>query len=69
VLVADRAWSLAGAGGYGLEPGDIIHSAAGRSVRGIEDLRRTVEGVPAGAPVGLQIERAGTLMFLALERR
>jgi serine protease Do len=69
VLVVNRAWGGVTMDEYSLQPGDVIHEAAGRRVRNVEDLRDAVESAPSGSPVGLRVERAGQLMFLAVERR
>ena len=69
VLVANRAWGTVAPDEHSLQPGDVIHEAAGRRVRRVEELRAAVESVPIGSPVGLRIERSGKLLLLAIERR
>ena len=59
--------ALAGAGLAGqdaVEPGDVVHAVNGTSVDTVEALRGTLEAVPDGAPLVLQIERAGMLSYL-----
>jgi S1-C subfamily serine protease len=67
VLVADRAWSVAGVLGLGLEPGDVIHEAGGVPVRNVDELKRVVDSVSPGRAIGLQVERAGVLLYVAVE--
>jgi len=59
--------ALAGSGVAGpnaIEPGDVVHEVNGSLVDGVESLRRALEGVAEGAPLVLQIERAGILSYL-----
>jgi serine protease Do len=59
--------ALAGAGPAGqnaMEPGDVIHGVNAMAVDTVESLRSRLEAVPDGAPIVLQIERAGMLTYL-----
>jgi serine protease Do len=59
--------ALAGLGLTGqntIEPGDVVHAVNGSAVDTVESLRSALETVPDGAPVVLQIERAGMLVYL-----
>jgi serine protease Do len=69
VLVANRAWSATAPHEHGLHPGDVIHEAAGRIVRDLDGLKAAIGTVPVGSPIGLQVERGGKLLYLAIERR
>jgi serine protease Do len=51
----------------GLQPGDVIHSLNRSEIDSVEGLRQALRGVAPGAPVALQIERAGKLAWLAFE--
>jgi hypothetical protein len=54
--------ALAGTGLAGenaIEPGDVVHAVNGTAVDAVEALRSVLEAVPGGAPIVLQIERAG----------
>jgi len=48
-----------------LETGDVILAVNGAAVRGIDDLRATLAGLPAGGAVALQIQRNEELVYLA----
>ena len=50
------------------QSGDIIYSINGKPVSDVPSLRSYLSGLNAEAPVVLQVERAGRLMFLTLER-
>ena len=54
-----------------LQPGDVIYSLNGSTVDRVATLNALVEAVGPGTPSVLQVERQGTLMYLAfrLERR
>jgi serine protease Do len=65
VLVAAMAASAALE--TGLQPGDVIHSVNGAAVASLEDLRAALGRFKPGDAVALQIEREGSLMYLALE--
>ena len=49
------------------KPGDIIHSVNGQYITGIDQLRAMLRDMKSGAPIVLQIERSGQLLFLPLE--
>jgi serine protease Do len=53
--------------GSGLKPGDLIHSFNGTPVITIEALRSSVEAMKPGSPVVMQVERDGSLEFVAFE--
>ena len=52
------------AGQNAIEPGDVIHAVNGTAVDAVDSLRSTLESVPDGAPIVLQIERAGMLSYV-----
>ena len=66
VLVAARSADAPSAE-QGLEAGDLIVSMNGVPVLTLVELRSAVGRLPARAPVVLQIQREGQLMFIALE--
>ena len=43
----------------------MIHAVNGQWISDLSALRAAVDGVKVGAPVVLQVERRGTLMYLA----
>jgi len=47
-----------------LKAGDIVHELNGRSVHSVESLRAALQGVGAGNPVALLMERAGQLFYV-----
>ena len=49
----------------GLDVGDIISQINGTPVRGLADVRTTLDGLRTGDPVVLQLERRGELTYLA----
>ena len=51
-------------GQSGAEPGDIIHGVNHTAVDSVEALRAALDAVGAGAPLVLQIERAGVFSFV-----
>lgn len=51
-----------------LLPGDVIYSLNNRGVAGLAPLREALKGLPPGAPIVLQVERAGALRYVVLER-
>ncbi len=53
--------------GEGPQPGDVIHSVNGATVKNIDQLRNDLRGLKPGAPIVLQIERDGLLSYLVLE--
>ena len=59
--------ALAGTGLAGesaIEPGDVVHGVNGAAVDTVEALRSGLEAVHDGAPIVLQIERAGMLSYV-----
>jgi S1-C subfamily serine protease len=59
--------ALAGVGLRGqnaVEPGDVVHAVNGTAVDAVESLRSTLEAIPDGAPIVLQVERAGMLQYV-----
>lgn len=50
-----------------LQAGDVIHAVNGEPVTGLAGLRETLESIPVGDPVVLQVERNGGLRFMAFE--
>jgi serine protease Do len=48
-----------------LQPRDVIRSLNGRRLGTLEALREEVKALPPGAPVTLQIQREGRLMYLS----
>ncbi len=49
----------------GLQPGDVIHAVNGQWVSDLAALRGIVDSAKPGAPLVLQFERGGVLMYLA----
>jgi S1-C subfamily serine protease len=49
----------------GLMPGDVIHAVNGQWISDLPALRSAIDSAKPGAPVVLQIERRGVLMYLA----
>jgi hypothetical protein len=47
-----------------MEPADVIHAVNGTPVDGVESLRRTLESIPDGATMVLQVERGGVLSYV-----
>ncbi len=54
------------AGDDGLRPGDAIYAANGRAVTSVQALRDALEPLAPGAPVALQVERAGRLTYVTV---
>jgi serine protease Do len=52
------------AGQNAMEPADVIHAVNGTPVDGVESLRHTLESIPDGAPMVLQVERGGVLSYV-----
>ena len=50
-----------------LRPGDVIHSLNQEPVSNLAKLRQLLEGLAPGAPAVLQVERSGSLRYVALE--
>jgi serine protease Do len=53
--------------GAGLQPGDVIISMNSKIVDSIETLRKMLDGLQAGQPVVLQVQRSDHLKYLVLE--
>ena len=51
----------------GLQAGDVIHALNGMPVDSVDKLRSMTQGLKIGAPVALQIERDGGLMYVSFE--
>jgi S1-C subfamily serine protease len=49
----------------GLQPGDVIHAVNGQWIADLPALRQAIDAARPGAPVVLQLERRGVLMYLA----
>jgi serine protease Do len=63
----------AAAGGAGpsadpLAPGDVIYSLNNRGVTSLARLREALQAIPPETPVVLQVERAGTLRYVVVDR-
>jgi S1-C subfamily serine protease len=59
--------ALAGTGLAGpnaIAPADVVHGVNGKPVDTVESLRSALDAVPDGAPIVLQIERAGMLSYV-----
>ena len=54
---------------FGDQPkeGDVIHAVNSERISSVEALRSKLNGLKSTDPVVLQVERAGSLMFLVLE--
>jgi S1-C subfamily serine protease len=65
VVVASAVASALDSDNGSLAPGDVIHAVNGQWISDLAALRAAVDAVNVGAPVVLQIERRGTLMYLA----
>jgi serine protease Do len=65
VVVASASATVLDSDNGGLQPGDVIHAVNGQWISDLPALRAAVDGVKAGTPVVLQIERRGALMYLA----
>ena len=66
VLVAARSADSPMAD-HGLHPGDVIVSMNGAPITALADLRSGIGRLPTHAPVVLQVQRDGQLMYIALE--
>ena len=51
----------------GLQTGDIIHTMNGTAVDSVDQLRTMTHDLEIGAPVALQIERDGGLLYVSFE--
>ncbi len=65
VVVASASASVLDSDNGGLAPGDVIHAANGQWISDLAALRGVVDSAKPGAPLVLQIERRGVLMYLA----
>jgi len=65
VVVASASATVLDSDNGGLAPGDVIHAANGQWISDLVALRGVVDGTKPGAPLVLQIERRGVLMYLA----
>ena len=67
VIVVGRTPDTADAADTGLAAGDTIYAMNGIPIASVSDLRARATALPAHAPVVLQIERNGQVVFLAFE--
>ncbi len=51
----------------GLEPGDVITGANGKSVASPQDLTNVIKGIPVGGTVNLQVWSAGNKKLVAVK--
>jgi serine protease Do len=65
VVVASASASALDTDNGSLAPGDVIHAVNGQWISDLAALRAAVDGAKPGAPVVLQVERRGVLMYLA----
>jgi serine protease Do len=65
VVVASTVSDAIDARDGGLAAGDIIHAVNRKQVLGLTDLRAVLDGLKAGDPVVLQLERDGEMKYLA----
>jgi serine protease Do len=65
VVVASASATALDSDNGGLMPGDVIHAVNGQWISDLPALRGAVDGAKPGAPLVLQIERRGALMYLA----
>ncbi len=66
VIVVGRAVDLIGPDS-GLQTADIIHSLNTMPLDSVDSLRKRVQELKPGAPVVLQVERDGKLLYQAFE--
>ena len=67
VIVAGRTPDTAESPDTGLAAGDTIYAVNRIAIASVADLRARIDAMPAHAPVVLQIERNGQIIFLAFE--
>jgi serine protease Do len=67
VVVVAQAASAPASVQTGLQPGDIIYAMNRRSIQSLDQLRQALKPMKAGDPVVLQIERDGSLQYIAFE--
>ena len=48
-----------------LQPGDVIYSINGRRVESVEQLRSALDALKPHSPAAIQVEREGTLIYIA----
>ena len=65
VIVASTAAGAIDSRDGGLAPGDIIYAVNTKPVATLTELRTALDAVKPGEPIVLQLERRGTLMYLA----
>ena len=65
VVVASASASALDSDNGGLQPGDVIHAVNGQWIADLSALRQAVDSAKPGAPIVLQLERRGGLMYLA----
>jgi len=65
VIVASTAAGAIDSRDGGLAPGDIIYAVNTKPVAGLAELRAALDALKPGDPVVLQLERRGSLMYLA----
>jgi serine protease Do len=65
VVVASAAAGAIDAGEHELAPGDVIYAVNRTPVQDLARLRALLDGLPAGSPVVLHLERRGELMYVA----
>lgn len=52
-----------------LQPGDVIYSLNGKSVGSVAELNSVADATKAGTPSVIQLEREGTLLYLAFRKQ
>jgi len=67
VIVVGKTPDTGDAADTGLAAGDTIYAMNGIPIASVSDLRARTAALPAHAPVVLQIERNGQIVFLAFE--
>jgi serine protease Do len=65
VVVASASATVLDSDNGGLQPGDVIHAVNGQWISDLPALRAAIDAAKPGAPVVLQLERRGVLMYLA----
>jgi S1-C subfamily serine protease len=65
VVVASASAGALDSDNGGLQPGDVIHAVNGQWISDLPALRQAVDSAKPGAPIVLQLERRGGLMYLA----
>jgi serine protease Do len=65
VVVASASTEVLDADNGGLAPGDVIHAVNGKWIPDLPALRTAVDALEPGTPVVLQVERRGSLLYLA----